>query len=187
MVTAHEARRLLAKHGDVRRQSATDWAGTFAIPRLVEEFYRDVGPVDVEIRAYGNPYVLPSLASLWDRQAGYRWNGSDGKPIKDWADDWIVIADEGGDPFIFVRSTGVVLHAYHGEGKWHPTEIFSDLCTMAACLAQIGILVRDAGEELTEHDGTLRAKFRELAYLRLKQLLGTKSNAEVVLSTLGWR
>jgi hypothetical protein len=45
---------------------------------------------------------------------------------------------ESGDPFIFVRSSSVVLHAYHGEDEWDPVEMFPDLNTMAACLGELG-------------------------------------------------
>jgi hypothetical protein len=66
------------------------------------------------------------------------WDGSTGALLDDWDDDWIVVADEGGDPFIFVRSTGHILHAWHGEGAWNVIELFPDLNAMAACLGQLG-------------------------------------------------
>ena len=118
MVTAETAQRLLALHGEVRAQPSSDWTGPFPISPAVEQFYREVGPFNVTIKAHGNPYFLPSLADLWQFQAGYRWNGLSGESIEDWPDDWFVVADEGGNPFIFVRSSGVVLHAYQGEGEW---------------------------------------------------------------------
>jgi hypothetical protein len=186
MVTAEVAKRLLALHGEVRPQPASDWTGAFPIPPAVERFYREVGPVNVTIKAHGNPYFLPSLADLWQFQAGYRWNGLSTEPIEDWPDDWLVVADEGGDPFIFARSSGVVLHAYHGEGKWDAGEMFPDLNTMAACLAQIGAIVLEAGDDFTEEDCSIRPKYRVLASARLQELLGSKSDAEAVLGVLGW-
>jgi hypothetical protein len=96
------------------------------------------------------------------------------------------MADEGGDPFIFARSSGVVLHAYHGEGKWDVGEIFPDLNTMAACLAQIGAIVLEGGNAYMEEDCSIRPKFRALACARLQELLGSKSQAEAVLGVLGW-
>ena len=186
MVTAEVAKRLLALHGEVRPQPPSDWTGAFSIPRDVERFFREVGPANVTIKAHGNPYFLPSLADLWQFQAGYRWNGLSGEPIKDWPDDWIVVADEGGDPFIFVRSSGVVLHAYHGEGEWDAGEMFPDLNTMAACLAQIGAIVLESGRDYMEEDCSIRPKYRALASARLHDLLGSKSEAEAVLGVLGW-
>ena len=129
---------------------------------------------------------LPCLANLWQFQAGYRWNGLTGEPIEDWNDDWLVVADEGGDPFIFARSSGVILHAYHGEGEWEAGEIFSDLKTMAACLAQIGAIVVESGREYMEEDCSIRPKYRSLASDRLQSLLGSKSQAEAILAVLGW-
>lgn len=165
MVTAELAKRLLAVHGEVRPQSTSDWTGSFLIPAAVQRFYSDVGPSNITIQEYGNPYFLPSLGDLWTFQAGYRWNGRNGEPIEDWDDDWLVVADEGGDPFIFTRSSGVVLHAYHGQGVWGPSEMFPDLNTMAACLAQLGLIVCEAGDSFTQEDVRIRPEFRALRRL----------------------
>lgn len=186
MVTAEDAKRLLALHGEIRPQPPSDWSGVFPIPPAVERFYREVGPANVTIEAHGNPYFLPSLADLWQFQAGYRWNGLSGAPIEEWPDDWIVVADEGGDPFTLVRSSGVVLHAYHGEGEWEAGEMFPNLNIMAACLAQIGGIVLEAGSDFTEADCSIRPKYRTLASTRLHELLGSKRDAETVLGVLGW-
>lgn len=187
MVTADAAKRLLTLHGELRTQPPSDWTGTFPIPPAVERFYREVGPVNVSIEAHGNPYFLPSLADLWEFQAGYRWNGLSGESIHDWPDDWLVVADEGGDPFILVRSSGLVLHACHGEGEWDARELFPDLTTMAACLALIGGIVLEAGKEYMEEDCSICPKYRELASARMQLLLGSKHDAVAVLEYLGWR
>ena len=97
-----------------------------------------------------------------------------------------MVADEGGDPFIFVRSSGVVLHAYHGEGQWDAGEIFPDLNTMAACLSQIGGMVLEDGSEYMEEDYSIRPKYRALASARLHELLGSEPDAKAVLGVLGW-
>jgi hypothetical protein len=156
------------------------------LPPAVERFYREVGPADITIEAHGNPYSLPSLVDLWEFQAGYRWNGLSGEPTEDWPDEWLVVAMESGDPFIFVRSSGVVLHAYHGEGEWDAGEMFPDLNTMAACLAQIGAIVHEAGDDFTKEDCSILSKYRALALARLQELLSSKSEAEAVLGSLGW-
>jgi len=186
MVSAEKAKRMLALHGEVRPQPAADWVGSFPIPLAVEQFFWEVGPVNITIKAHGNPYFLPCLADLWRFQAGYRWNGLSGEPIEDWNDDWLVVADEGGDPFIFERTSTVVLHAYHGQGVWDAGEIFPDLNTMAACLAQIGAIVSEAGDRYLSEDRSIRPDFRELASARFQELLGSKSVAEAALDVLDW-
>lgn len=186
MVTHEVARGLLALHGEVRSQPTSDWTGAFPIPPDVERFYREVGPFNVTIEAHGNPYFLPSLADLWQFQAGYRWNGLSGEPIEDWPDDWLVVADQGGDPFIFVRSSGVMLHAYHGEGEWDAGELFPDLNSMAACLCQIGRIVLESGGKYMEEDFAIRTQYREVVSAHLQELLGSKPDAEAVLKVLGW-
>src|SRR5688500_13721760 len=117
-----KAQTLVAEHGEVRPQSATDWRGTFPLPPDVAEYYKLIGPVDITIEGNGNPYFLPSLAKLWDFQAGYLWNSLSGESIDDWDDDWLVVGDEDGDPFIFDRGSSKVLFAHHGEGVWEPDE-----------------------------------------------------------------
>lgn len=186
MVPAERAKKLLALHGKLQPQRPTDWAGTFAIPSAVERFYKEVGPVDVTINAHGNPYFVPRLASLWEFQAGYRWNGTGGEPIEGWNDDWLVVANEGGDPFIFSRSSEVIFHAFCGEGVWNASEIFPNLNTMAACLAHLGAIVLEAGDEFTEDDCNIRPECRRLASDHLQELLGTPSSARRVLDRLGW-
>jgi hypothetical protein len=186
MATARTAKKLLASHGEVRPQPSSDWTGSFPIPPAVKRFYQEVGPVDVNIEAHGNGYFLPSLANLWNFQAGYRWNGLDGVLIEDWNDDWLVVAGEGGDPFIFQRTAGTVLHAFCGERAWDASEMFPDLNTMAACLAQIGKLISEAGDSYQEKDCSIRSEFTELVSARLQELLGKKSDAETTLRMLNW-
>jgi hypothetical protein len=185
-IAAEVSKRLLELHGETRVQPASNWKGAFPLPPAVEQLYREVGPFNVTIEGYGNPYFLPALAGLWQFQAGYRWNGLSGEPCKDWPGDWLVVADEGGDPFIFVRSSGAILYALHGTGKWEANEIFPDLNTMAACLAQIGAIVLEvaAGDDMDEDDDEDDTVYK-LASVRLQKLLGIKSKVKTVLSLLG--
>ncbi|WP_435008661.1 hypothetical protein P12x_005871 [Tundrisphaera lichenicola] len=145
-----------------------------------------MGPVDVEIETYGNPYFLPRLANLWKFQAGYRWNGLNGQPVEDWDDDWLVVADQGGDPFILSRSSGTVLFAEHGTGGWEPKEIFPDLNIMAACLGHLGSLVVSAGAALTDEGSLIRPEHLEQALIGMRRLVGSMSDADFILVTLGW-
>jgi hypothetical protein len=185
VATADEARELLARHGTVRSQPATDWAGPFPLPPAVERFYREVGPADVSVESYGNAFFLPSLAGLWQFQAGYRWNGWTDEPIAGWQDDWLVVAYQGGDPFILSRSSGRVSHDVHGRGVWEPGELFPDLNTLAACLGQLSAVVTAAGEGFTDEDGRIRPEWHAEAAAGLSRL-GPSASAERVLSALGW-
>src|SRR5205823_3538232 len=72
-------------------------------------------------------------------------------------------------------------HAYHGEGEWDAGEMFSDLNTMAACLAQIGAIVLESGREYLEEDCSIRPKYREMASSCVQDLLGSKSKARPYL------
>lgn len=186
MVSADIAKRLIARHKKPRSQPASDWSGTFPIPPAIEQFYREIGPANVTIESYGNPFFLPSLKDLWKYQAGYRWHGLTGEPNSDWPDDWVAVADEVGGAFIFVRSSGAILHSLHGAGKWNAKSIFSDLNTMAACLALLGVIVLDAGDEFLDDDSTLRPESRKFTEERLRELLGPGQDPKSVLALLGW-
>ena len=186
MVTAEITRELLSKHGKTRSQPATDWTGKIPLPPAVEKFYLDIGPSNITIEAHGNPYFLPNLASLWKFQAGYRWHGLTKERIEVWKDEWLVVADEGGDPFFFDQSSSTVLHAYHGAGKWDAREMFPDLNTMAACLAQLGGIVCEFRDEYMAEDCSIRPKFRAIALERFQKLLGTTTDAKAILDVLCW-
>ena len=85
--------------------------------------YEHVGPVGVTIP--GTAWV--SRRWLWVRQAGYRWDGNSGERLTDWPEDWLVIADQHADPLILEMSTGRVLYALHGAGRWDAQWLAPDL------------------------------------------------------------
>lgn len=186
MVAAERARELLSIHGIVRPQPPDDWTGILPLPAPLQRFFQEVGPADITIESYGNAFFLPRLATLWQFQGGYRWNGLTGQPIGDWSDDWLVIADQGGDPFILSRASGRVLHAVHGTGVWEPGEMFADLNTMAACLGHLGAVAVSAGRALTDEGCLIRPEYRDQALDGLRRLLSSASAAESILGTLGW-
>jgi hypothetical protein len=185
MVDATTARRLISPHGVTKTQDTTDWAGTFPLPSALEAFYRDVGPVDVTIDGPGNPFFLPSLAGLWKYQRGYRWDAASGQPAAGWDDDWLVVADEGADPFIFSRSRGIVLRARHGTGTWSPTEVFEDLNEMAACLGVIGSVIAAAGDALLDDDYDLRPEHVDSMTDQIAAVIGDEGRASAVVRSLG--
>lgn len=183
MISSSEVRALLEQHGECRSQSASDWAGEITLPNELERFYHEVGPSKITVPGYGNPTYLPTLAEMWDYQAGYRWDGNN-QPIEDWNSGWVVVADEGADPYIL--SEGRILLAEHGMGSWEPGEIYPDLNTMAACIATLGLVVKQAGEEFTDEDCYVQQRFKEEAVQRLKAIVGSASQAQAIVDTAGW-
>lgn len=185
-LSTEQIRKLVAQHGKVAIQPPQDWKGPFPLPETLLRYYAEVGPVDVNIKSHGNAFHLPRLSKLWKFQAGYGWNDVAKQPFPDWDDDWLVIADQGGDPFILSRSTDKILFAEHGAGKWEPKELFPNPNTMAACLGLIGQVVVLAGDEFTDEDCQVVPEHREKAVAVLTDVLGTKAGAEDVLETFGW-
>lgn len=184
--TAKELFRRADSSAEFRPQVLSDWRGEFPLPEAVTEYFAELGPVDVWIRGYGNPYFLPSLSKLWAHQTGYRTDGFTGERIHDWDDDWLVIADEGGDPFIFSRSEGTILHAYHGEGVWEPEQMFNSLIEFVTTLAIMGDIVALAGRALTDADSMILPRYREIARTRLAELLRSQERAKEIILSLGW-
>lgn len=124
-----EIKNALLAHGECRPQTEEEWKGKIPLPEDIKKFYREIGPVDISIDTGANPIFIPSLANLWERQAGYRWNGLSGEEIEDWDPEWIVVADEGADPYVFYQ--GKILFGFHGDGSWDFEEEYPDIFTMA--------------------------------------------------------
>lgn len=177
---------LLSKHGSVRSQPAADWQGGIPLPVFVEQFYREVGPADVTIRAYGNPFFLPSLSGLWAFQAGYRWHGQTGEWIADWKDDWLVVATDFDGAFMVSLSSEPVSFALHGASVWNPIALFPDMTIMAACLAVLGLIVFEAGNDFTDAECLIRPQYLADATAQVTEMVGSSTKAELVLRTLGW-
>lgn len=183
---AQAARHLDSIEGHtIRAQDRTLWRGELELPTSLVDYYRDFGPLDLGLSGYGNDYFLPSLAALWEHQAGYRWDGVTGQAIDDWNDDWLVIADCGGDPFILSRSTGQVLFAEHGMGTWEPSAIFPSIDVMAAALCAIGSIAACAGPDLTDEESYVRPIWRGRIEAELDDILEPGTAGEL-LQTLGW-
>lgn len=197
MISISEARALLAQHGTLESQPVTDWRGDFALPEPLEAYYREIGPLGdfindrvgfagVSISTVGNPFDLWPLARLWDLQAGYRWHGLTGERLEGWDDAWLMIASQGGDPFIFKLSSGEILFAQHGGGAWNPEVIFPDIITMTACLATIGQVCDEAGDDLWTEDESVNPAFRAILETRLTAILGDASAATALADLLEW-
>jgi hypothetical protein len=158
----------------------------FLFPTQLSRFTSQY-PVDVTIAGYGNPYFLPSLAQLWRLQAGYRYNPNTGQYLDGWKNNWLVVGDEGGDPFIFDSDSGRVLFAIHGQGTWDTEELFPDLKCMAGCLASIGGVVEKAGLELTDERSYIKQEYVEELETHLEKILDSNEAAQLVVLMLGWK
>jgi hypothetical protein len=176
---------LLALDERCFEQPASDWAGEIALPAELERFYREVGPCDCNLDTAGNPFFIPSLAKLWKQQAGYRWHGLTGERLAGWSEDWIVVADQGADPFILECSSGRILFDQHG-GPWDPAPMFDDLWQMTACLATFARVWRGAGEDIFAEDYSVNPLFRRELIGELAQLLGDARRAEDLADEFGW-
>lgn len=187
-------RGLLSQFGALRPQTVSDWTGEGPLPSDLARFYAEVGPWGEDgpmepsglwIPSYGNNYQLPPLSRLRSLQAGYRWDGNDGGRLPDWPDGWLVVAEQGGDPFIFDCGNGTILHAHHGEGAWTPAPLFPDVFAMAAALGSIGAMHDEAGPDLVDDDCVLRPIWQAALRARLVPFLGA-ADVERAVVRLEW-
>lgn len=184
----------LASFGTLRPQPASEWTGEVELHPSLALFYEEVGPYGkygphgpegLIIPTTGNPFEIVPLAKLWDKQAGYRWHGMSGERMKSWPDEWLVVAAQGGDPFILDRPTGAILHARHGEGAWTPEPVFSDVFVMALVFGAIGTVYEEGGEEIFDDEFEVRPEWRAALRTRLASFL-TVTEAEAIASRFDW-
>jgi hypothetical protein len=201
LASIEQARAALASHGALAPQPAADhWHGDIPLPAAIAAFYEQVGPLGewinervehagLTVPTTGNPFSIPALSRLWAPQAGYRWHGITGERIADWPDHWLVVADQGADPFIFDLRTGAIQFAMHGTGAWQEDEpLFADILEMAACLGTIGQVWEEAGDGIftDEDDCVVDPVHRERLVERLAPLLGSADAAEDLADVFGW-
>ena len=91
--------------------------------------------------------------------------------LRDWDDDWLVVGDEGANPFIFSRPGGTILHALHGEGVWEPKPMCESLVEMVTTLAIIGDIVASVGGALTDDDSMIHPYHRKAAKTRIGEFI----------------
>lgn len=179
-------RYLLAPWGDLRPQTANEWTGDFPLPPVVKAFYENIGPEDLSIPTGGNPVDVPSLSKLWERQAGYRWHGKTGERLSDWHDEWLVIAAEGGNPFILDVNNNEILFDMVGSGRWAPKHFASDLPTALGALGLIAVTLKKLGDDAWDETFELRENAREKVQVDLAKLIGSLESAKALLHAYHW-
>ena len=182
-----------ARFGELRPQPRDAWQGDIALPQVLADFYELVGPWGATYHQNVGPVGItlsetnisfPPLFKLWDRQAGYRWDASNGERVAEWQDNWLVIADQNADPFILDTGTGEILYAMHGTGAWDAAVVAPDLPTFAAALAAVGVVCLEADEDLRNDDWEIRPEHRARALQALTIVLGDPVEAECFLDVL---
>lgn len=190
-------RTLLAPWGELRPQPASDWQGPIPLPAALADFYAQVGPcgetyhaqvgpTGVSLDIGGNPVDIPPLHKLWQRQAGYRWNAVSGERIADWCEQWLVVADQGADPFILDTASGEVLFAFHGAGTWQPKLLAATLQTAFGGLATMANVMAELGDDAFDDTGELLATARAAVAASLASYLGSATQAAQFLDVLEW-
>lgn len=182
-------------HSAIIEQDDDESSSSSYVPEPIASFYREVGPVNISIEGYGEPAVIPSLSELWDLHTSYRadvankpfWMRTVGRLFDRWDSDWIVVAKEGrSSVFIFSIRTGRILSAYGmRDGDWEPREVHPDINTMAACMAILGSVCAEAGEDFSTDSG-IRQQYLDQAVSLLTEELGNETEARSIIGPAGW-
>ena len=143
--------------------------------------------MELESWAYGNLWYVPSLAQLWGLQAGYWYDPKTYEPLEGWNNNWLVVASDGGDPYILDLPTGAILHDFHGQGAWNPRLLFKDLSEMISVFAVLGGISDRAGSDLTDDESCIRSKYHDEASSILVSIVGDDERTIAVLEGLGWQ
>lgn len=198
MINDNTLKQLLALSGQLQTQPATDWTGDIPLPQVLADFYANVGPmgktyyanigpVGLTFNVGGNPVCVPPLAKLWKLQAGYRWHGLTGERLADWQDYWLVIAEQGGDPFILDTLSNEILFAFHGANGWAPQLIAPNLAAAIGAIATVANTLDALGEAAYDDDtGELTSASRLAVTDGLASYFNDKATAQIFLSTWQW-
>lgn len=192
-----ELRSLLAPWGALKPQPATDWEGPFALPSVVQDLYREVGPwgpvvhasvgpVGLTINAGGNPVEVPPLHKLWARQNGYAWTGSPANTLPGWPAHWLVVAHEGANPFILDGEDGRVYFAFAGAGRWEPRLFANDLPTALGAIATVAAALDSLGDEALDDSYELKPASRAEVQRQLAVWVGSDALAASMLAAWAW-
>jgi hypothetical protein len=191
---------LLNPSGKLAPQPATDWQGDIPLPfpladfyanvgPLGEVYYENVGPVGLTFNVGGNPVCMPPLTKLWKLQEGYRWDGNTGERINNWPNNWLVIAEQGGDPFILDTQNNVVYFAFHGAGAWAPNAFAPNIETAIGAIATVANTLSSFDEEeaFDEQTYELKPEVRTAVLHALTQFLGNnQAEAKRMLDVWQW-
>ena len=104
--------------------------GRWKLPSTYLDFLTRFSPVGVtlESRRFYNHFQIFGAGELIEAQDGYSYNPMKQRPIEDWPESLVVIANHGGDPFVLdlSKSDGEeapVETAEHGMGAWEFTRV----------------------------------------------------------------
>lgn len=190
-------RELLEPWGELKSQDGSEWSGEISLPVEIEKLYKEVGPwgeviyeevgpIGSSIETIGGPVRIPPLYKLWDLQEGYRWDGNTRERLKNWKDDWLVIAALEADPFVLNINDGNILFGLHGQGVWN-LQLFAPSIEKAfGILSTIGLALVQFGDDGYDDDSCEYT--RELINFIEKQLvayLNNRDHAKRVLDMLG--
>jgi hypothetical protein len=136
----------------------------------------------------GNPVCVPPLHKLWALQDGYAWSRHPDHPLPGWRANWLVIATEGADPFLFDRDDRRILVASAGMGKagWQPRVFADDLESALGGIATVANALAALGDEAFDDDFNLKPESRDHVCTRLTQFLGSTEMMSRMLSAWRW-
>lgn len=120
--------------GEVRRLQEA----SLPLPRPLLHAFAVAAPAElIRIETCRGRVTLWPPRELIELQVGYRWHGFNGRPLREWAESFVVFAEEDGDPLALNldEEDGPVWSAPRGEGRHHFTPRAPSLADFYAALA----------------------------------------------------
>lgn len=196
-MTTEALKHLLAPAGKLQAQPISDWQGDIPLPEVLADFYANIGPmgdtyyahigpVGLTFNVGGNPVSLPPLAKLWALQAGYRWHGVTGERLTNWLSHWLVIAEQGGDPFILDLRSNQVLFAFHGANGWAPQFLAPNVEAAIGGIATVAQVMVALDENAYDADYNIRPEARAAVSQALTDYYNDAAQAQTFLSAWQW-
>lgn len=142
--------------------------------------FRELGPDNFDVPAYGNNVRFPALKDLWKFQEGYRWDGLTGEHLVDWPDELLVVAAQGGDPIAIDRSTGTVVSALAGSGVWRFDLLSDSLVDAVLGIGVLGSILNEAEPDFCDDDSIVLKVHVDHATETLSRLMGSNTAHQLI-------
>ncbi|MEQ8767094.1 MAG: SMI1/KNR4 family protein [Planctomycetota bacterium] len=149
-----------ARFGQAKSTTLTAAKKKVTLPEELIKFYQDADPTLVKVPSLDGEITLYPSRHLLTKQKGFRFHPKTGRKLPEWNENWLVIGDEDGDPFIIdtrlKRPPHAVYRDYLDTEEWSPTRVADSLPQFLDLLrVWVDIIVGDCNLKITDKDDQL--------------------------------
>lgn len=138
------------------------------LPPALADFFREVGPLGeddphrggtpgrvprcVDFNCGGNDIFVPRLADLWKAQDAFAWDFRRDEPIEGWPPNWLAIATEGSDAYVYDSDADAMRFVFAGAEVEDAYDIAGTPGDVIGALALYAIRLEEAGDSAMNED-----------------------------------